>query len=146
VFPDVDPMEVLTALVNGVGQGWNDFVADLQNIGSGGATDLFDLSGDAAAFTLPSLTDIVNTLSGAAATLYATLLPTADIINSLIAALPAYDVSLFFNELMSGDLLNAIGMPMAATTGLVTMAAGFEVEVLMNAFSSISSDFSDLFS
>lgn len=47
---------------------------------------------------------------------------------------------------MSGDLLGAIGMPLAATTGLVTMAGGFELEVLMNAFSSISSDFSGLFS
>lgn len=78
--------------------------------------------------------------------MYATLLPTADIINSLITTLPAYGTSLFFNELMSGDLVGAIGMPMAATTGLVTMAGGFEVEVLMNAFSSISADFSALFS
>ncbi|WP_409436660.1 PE-PPE domain-containing protein [Mycobacterium sp. SMC-14] len=146
VFPDVNPMDVLTALVNGAEQGWNDFIADLQNIGSGGASDLFDFSGGPADFSLPSLTDIVNTFSSAAATLYATLLPTADIINSLITTLPAYSASLFFNELMSGDLLNAIGMPLAATTGLVTMAGGFEVEVLMNAFSSISADFSDLFS
>lgn len=146
VFPDVNPMDVLTALVNGAEQGWNDFIADLQNIGSGSATDLFGLDSGPADFSLPSLMDVVNTLSGAAATLYATLLPTADIINSLITTLPAYAASLFFNELMSGDLLGAIGMPLAATTGLVTMAGGFELEVLMNAFSSISSDFSDLFS
>ncbi|WP_125079096.1 PE-PPE domain-containing protein [Mycobacterium sp. P7213] len=147
LFPDVNPMDVLTALVNGAEQGWNDFIADLQNMGSGSATDLFGLDGGGPAdFSLPSLMDVVNTLSGAAATLYATLLPTADIINSLITTLPAYSASLFFNELMSGDLVGAIGMPLAATTGLVTMAAGFEVEVLMNAFSSISADFADLFS
>ena len=147
VFPDVNPMDVLTALGNGAEQGWNDFIADLQNLGSGSATDWFGLDGGGPAdFSLPSLMDVVNTFTSASATLYATLLPTADIINSLISTLPAYSASLFFNELMSGDLLNAIGMPLAATTGLVTMAGGFELEVLMNAFSSISSDFSNLFS
>ncbi|MEB3035216.1 PE-PPE domain-containing protein, partial [[Mycobacterium] nativiensis] len=89
LFPDVNPMDVLTALANGAEQGWNDFIADLQNIGSGSATDLFGLdSGGPADFSLPSLMDVVNTLSSAAATLYATLLPTADIINSLITTLP----------------------------------------------------------
>ncbi len=147
VFPDVNPMDVLTALGNGAEQGWNDFIADLQNLGSGSATDLFGLDGGGPAdFSLPSLMDVVNTLTSASASLYATLLPTADIINSLVSTLPAYTASLFVNELMSGDLLNAIGMPMAATTGLVTMAAGFEFMVMSSALNSISSDFSNLFS
>ncbi|CAJ1494730.1 PE-PPE domain-containing protein [[Mycobacterium] kokjensenii] len=147
LFPDVDPMEVLTALGNGVEQGWNDFLADLENMSASSAADLlgFD-AGSAADFTMPSLMEIVNTFTSAAATLYATLLPTADIVNALLTTLPAYATSLFVNELMDGDLLGAIGMPLAATTGLVTMAGGFEVEVLMGAFSSISADFSDLFS
>lgn len=147
LFPDVNPMDVLTALANGAEQGWNDFVAALQDMASGSAAGLFGWdTGGPADFSMPSLLDIANTISAAASTLYATLLPTADIINSLITTLPAYSASLFFNELMSGDLVGAIGMPLAATTGLVTMAAGFEVEVLMNAFSSISADFADLFS
>ncbi|MGV0749186.1 PE-PPE domain-containing protein [Mycolicibacter heraklionensis] len=147
VFPDVNPMDVLTALANGAEQGWNDFIADLQNIGSGSATDLFGLDGGGPAdFSLPSLMDVVNTLTSAAASLYATLLPTADIINSLVTTLPAYTASLFFNELMQGDLLGAIGMPLAATTGLVTMAGGFEFMVMSSALSSISADFADLFS
>ncbi|WP_409428552.1 PE-PPE domain-containing protein [Mycobacterium sp. SMC-11] len=147
VFPDVNPMDVLTALANGAEQGWNDFIADLQNIGSGSATDLFGLDGGGPAdFSMPSLMDVVNTLTSAAASLYATLLPTADIINSLVTTLPAYGTSLFFNELMQGDLLGAIGMPLAATTGLVTMAGGFEFMVMSSALSAISADFADLFS
>lgn len=146
LFPDVNPLDVLTALANGAQQGWNDFIAALQDIGSSDVTELFDLGGGPADFSLPSLMDVVNTVSGAASTLYATLLPTADIINSLLTTLPAYNLSLFFNELLDGDLLGAIGMPLAATTGLVTMAAGFEAEVLINAFSDIAADFSDLFS
>jgi hypothetical protein len=150
LFPDVNPMDVLTALVNGAEEGWNDFVAALQNIFSGSpaeiAADMFGLGGGAADFSLPSLMDVVNTFSGAASTLYSTLLPTADIINALLTSLPAYNASLFFNELMDGDLVGALGMPLAATTGLVTMAGGFELEVLLNAFNSVSQDFADLFS
>lgn len=143
-------MDVLTALVNGAEEGWNDFVAALQNIFSGSpaeiAADMFGLGGGTADFSLPSLMDIVNTFSGAASTLYSTLLPTADIINAMLTSLPAYNASLFFNELMDGDLVGALGMPLAATTGLVTMAGGFELEVLLNAFNSVSQDFADLFS
>ncbi len=147
LFPDVSMQDVFTALVNGAEQGWTDFVDALQNLSSSSAADLIggDMLGSAD-FVMPSLTDIVNTFTSAAATLYATLLPTADILNALVTTLPAYTTTLFFQELASGDLLNAIGLPMAATTGLVTMAAGFELEVMLGAFSSIQADFADLFS
>ncbi|MEB3031598.1 PE-PPE domain-containing protein [[Mycobacterium] nativiensis] len=146
LFPDVSPQDVFTALVNGAQQGWSDFTADLQNLSSGSAADLFGIGlGNGVAFTMPSLTDIVNALTSASATLYSTLLPTADILNALFTTLPAYTATLFAQELASGDLLNAIGLPLAASTGLVTMAAGFELEVMMNAFSSIQQDFAGLF-
>ncbi|OBY33717.1 PE-PPE domain-containing protein [Mycolicibacter kumamotonensis] len=145
VFPDVNPADVFTALVNGAQQGWTDFVNDLQNLSSSSAADLLGFGAGSADFVMPSLTDIVNAFTSASATLYATLLPTADILNSLITTLPAYSATLFAQELASGDLLNAIGLPLAATTGLVTMAAGFELEVMLNAFSSIQADFADLF-
>ncbi|BBX11792.1 PE family protein [Mycobacterium novum] len=147
LFPDVNMQDVFTALVNGAQQGWTDFVDALQNMSSSSAADLFggDVLGSAD-FVMPSLTDIVNTLTSASATLYATLLPTADILNALVTTLPAYTATIFAQELASGDLLNAIGLPLAATTGLVTMAAGFELEVMLGAFSSIQADFADLFS
>lgn len=147
VFPDVNPMDVLTALANGAEQGWNDFVAAWQDLSTGSVADWFGWdTGSAAEFVLPSFTDIVNTFSSAASTLYATLLPTADIINAMLTSLPAYSLSLFFNELMAGDLVGAIGMPLAATTGLTTMAAGFEFAVIAEALSTIQQDFADLFS
>jgi len=146
LFPDVNAQDVFTALVNGAQQGWADFTADLQNLSSSSAADLVGIGlGDGAAFTMPSLTDIVNTLTSASATLYSTLLPTADILNAVLTTLPTYAATIFAQELASGDLLNAFGLPLAASTGLVTMAAGFELEVMMNAFSSIQADFADLF-
>lgn len=145
VFPDVSLTDVFNALLAGAQQGWNDFTDDLQNLSSGSAADLLGFGVGSADFVMPSLTDIVNTFTSAAATLYATLLPTADILNALVSTLPAYTTTLFAQELASGDLLNAIGLPMAATTGLVTMAAGFELEVMLNAFSSIQQDFAELF-
>jgi hypothetical protein len=146
LFPDVSLNDVFNALVNGAQQGWTDFTDDLANLSSGGAADLFDADPlGSAAFEMPSLTDIVNALTSASATLYSTLLPTADILNALFTTLPAYATTIFTQELASGDLLNAIGLPMAANTGLVTMAAGFEFEVLMSALSSIQAEFADLF-
>jgi len=146
VFPDVDAQEVFTALANGAQQGWSDFTDDLSNLSSSSAADLFGTGlDDSADFVMPSLTDIVNTLTSAAATAYSTLLPTADILNALFTTLPAYSTTLFAQELASGDLLNAFGMPMAATTGLVTMAAGFEYMVINSAISSIEADFANLF-
>lgn len=146
LFPDVSLTDVFNALAAGAQQGWADFTEDLQNLSSGGAADLFGAGlGGSADFVMPSFTDIVNAFTSASATLYSTLLPTADILNSLLTTLPAYATTIFAQELASGDLLNAIGLPMAATTGLVTMAAGFEFEVLTSAFNSIQADFADLF-
>ncbi|MEB3050752.1 PE-PPE domain-containing protein [Mycolicibacter sp. MYC123] len=145
VFPDVNAQDVFNALIAGAQQGWQDFTDDLQNLSSAGATDLSGFGSGSADFVMPSLTDIVNAFTSASSTLYSTLLPTADIFNALLTTLPTYTATLFAQELASGDFLNAIGMPLAASTGLVTMAAGFELEVMMNAFSSIQADFSGLF-
>ena len=92
-----------------------------------------------------SFTDFVNALSSAASTLYSTLLPTADIINSLVTSLPAWETSIFTDNLSSGDLLDALGLPIAGTTAIVTLAAGFEYEILSTAISQAAADFSGLF-
>jgi|GEM_PF-511376 len=75
-----------------------------------------------------TVTDIANAVSGEFSAIYATLLPTADIANALLTTVPAYDLGLFIDNL--GDPLNAIGLPIAADTALVTLAAGFEFGVL----------------
>jgi hypothetical protein len=89
-------------------------------------------------------TNITNFISNAAAQSYAVLLPTADIVNALVTSIPAYDANLFLTgigQALNGDPVNgliyAFGAPLAANTALYTLAAGFEVEVIVNAVTAI---------
>ncbi|WP_407684917.1 PE-PPE domain-containing protein [Mycobacterium sp. HUMS_1102779] len=76
-------------------------------------------------------------------TAYATLLPTADIATAVVVSLPSYDLNLFLNgitQAINGNpmgLVNAIGDPIAADTGLVTLAGGFEFINFENALQTI---------
>ncbi|MGB6206814.1 PE-PPE domain-containing protein [Mycobacterium sp.] len=63
---------------------------------------------------LSSPTDILNDLSGTLAADYAALLPIADTVDALLTSLPAYDASMFTDQLEAGNLINAIGDPIAA--------------------------------
>ncbi len=90
-------------------------------------------------------TSVADFISNAAAQSYAVLLPTADIANALLISVPAYDVNLFVNgitQAVGGDPVNgliyAFGAPLAADTALVTLAGGFEVEVIANALGAIA--------
>lgn len=149
VFPeDIDVMELLTSLGQGLQHGVNAFIYDLGHLSFG---DVSEAAGSLTDFALPSLLDVVNTISGAAATMYSVLLPTADIINALLTTMPAYNVSVFFDSLMGDDdlltnLVNAIGLPIAADVGLVTTAIGFQLLSVGAALQSIVGDFTDLFS
>ena len=130
---NIDPGDLLTALAGGAKQGVQDFVTDLASLSPHSIVDITaDVTG-ITALSLPSLTDIVNTLSGDVADAYAALLPTADIVNALTTSLLAYDAGLFVQELAAGHLLDAVGLPIAADTGLGTVAAGFEAMVVLNA-------------
>ena len=88
-----------------------------------------------------SITGFATNFSGALSTAYGTLLPTADIANALLTSLPAYDVSLFTENLQAGNLLDAVGLPLAADTAIGTLAAGFEYEVVNSAISAITAMF-----
>jgi hypothetical protein len=92
-----------------------------------------------------SLTDFVNALSSAGSTLSGMFLSLADIGNALSTSLPAYELSLFSDNLATGDYTDAFGLPLAADTGLSTVALGFAANVIENAATSISADFSSLF-
>jgi PE-PPE domain/PE family len=87
--------------------------------------------------------NVVGALTNGVSTAYATLLPTADIGTAVAVTLPSYDVDLFLNgitQAINGDptgLLNAIGDPIAADVGLTTLAGGFELISLENAFQTI---------
>lgn len=141
LFPDVSPLEVIEKLVAGVQQGISDFIADF---GPGGsvAREVAAISLPTLSFALPApdgliaaVQDVVlavaEQISGSVASLYEALLPTADIVNAVVAVLPAYAVAVFLEgiqQMIDGDviggLINAIGLPIAATAGLAT-TAGF---------------------
>jgi PE-PPE domain len=145
LFPNVNPTTLMNELVTGAQQGFSAFESDLSHLSLSSLLPATSSVAAVAPAALPSLTDIVNAISSAASTAYSTLLPTADIINALVTSVPAYDVSLFTDNLASGDLLDALGLPVAADTGLLTMAAGFEYLVISDAISQIAADFSGLF-
>jgi hypothetical protein len=166
LFPDVNPQTVLQDLVTGAQTGLAAFESaistEMSEISTGGLSSLLgsssttsttslsdllaalstDLSSPAALST--TLTDVVNAFSGAASSAYGLLLPTADIVNALVTSLPAYDASLFTDNLQSGDLLDAIGLPVAFNTAGYTLAAGVEYLSVEMTVSEIMSDFSAL--
>ena len=73
-------------------------------------------------------------------TAYSTLLPTADIVNDLLTSLPAYDASLFLDNL--SNPIEAIGLPIAADLGIDIFLANYEADVLATAAETILSSFS----
>ncbi|MDP7737583.1 PE family protein [Mycobacterium paragordonae] len=138
LFPDVAPGTVFNALSAGTQQGITQFSADLQAMASQPVT--------APTFALPSPTEIgakiaalptpqqvANTVGSIASTNYAVLLPTADIATSMVTSLPAYNAALFTQQLAQGNLVNAIGLPIAADVGLATVAGAVEFLVLTEA-------------
>jgi hypothetical protein len=89
-----------------------------------------------------------NAVSGGLSSAYATLLPTADIVNALAISMPSYDINLFLDgveQIVNGDpvdgLIYAFGAPVAADAALLTLATGFEFRVLEHAAASIIDGF-----
>ena len=66
--------------------------------------------------------DIVNDISSTLSADYGSLLPIADTINALDTSLPAFDASLVADDLEAGNLLGAIGDPIAADVALIPFA------------------------
>ncbi len=158
IFPKVNWVEVAQLFVAGVVQGIQDFIADISPGGSV-SQELHALfhptpsSGSQAPQSFPDTiisaiqtvtTNIGEFISNAAASLYAALLPTADILNAFVTMLPTYDINLFLDgvqQILSGDviggLVNAIGLPIAADVGLVTLSALIEVLVIGQAVAGV---------
>ncbi len=94
--------------------------------------------------------NVANAISNAGADAYAVLLPTADILNAAVTAIPAYDATFFLNgisQAAGGDpvgLINAIGYPIAADTGLLTVLGGVEGLVLVEGAANVVKDFTGL--
>jgi hypothetical protein len=160
LFPHVSQALIAQDLISGAHQGAATFMSDIHAEASGmslsslshslmsmagtGVADLSalaSLSPDRIIETIQAATtNIANEISSTAANLYAVALPTADIVNAVVTVLPAYDVNLFLSGIQQaidgnlvGGLQYALVAPLAADTGLLTLAGGFEYEVLMGA-------------
>jgi PE-PPE domain len=158
LFPDVNSTTLMNELTAGAQTGFAAFENDLSNPAalfssltepsttSGPSfSDILttletDFSSPEAAST--TLTELANAFSSALSTAYSVFLPLTDISNALSTSLPAYDVSLFTDNVGTGDLADAFGLPVAANTALDTLAAGFAYEVVSTAASQIAADFS----
>jgi hypothetical protein len=84
------------------------------------------VSGIAAALAA-EITHLAEAITNTAVALYNPLLPTAGVINAAITTLPAYDVSLFLNNL--SNPVNAVGLPIAADVGLLTLMTALDVQI-----------------
>jgi hypothetical protein len=144
LFPNVDPTTLFNELATGAQTGFNNFLSDLSSLSLSSLLPAASSVAAAAPAALPSLTDIVNAISSAASTAYSTLLPTADIINALVTSIPAYDATLFTDNLATGDLIDALGLPVAADTALFTWLAGNEFQIILSAASQIGADFASI--
>lgn len=155
-LPKVNIGEVVELFIKGVAQGVSDFVSDFSPGGSFW-TELNSIKLPSfGPVTLPTspggilnavkdvTTAVAEAISNAAASLYAALLPTADVINAIVMMLPAYDVTLFLDGIQQAiggspiaGLINSIGRPLAADVGLVTTAGLIEVLVLLQAIAGV---------
>ncbi|WP_293052803.1 PE-PPE domain-containing protein [Mycobacterium sp.] len=88
--------------------------------------------------------NIVDALTGTVSTDIATGLPLADAALALATTLPQYDASLFVDELAAGNLLAAVGDPLAADVALGPFALGFGLLPLVEAGAIGISEFASL--
>lgn len=165
LLPDVNLSTVAQDLITGAQTGLQNFESDItteinefetgglsallgsSTSGTSSITELLttlssDLSSPEAFGT--TLNDIVNALSGAAATAYSTLVPTADVANALLTTLPNYDLTLFLNGLEAGNVVDAIGYPIAADEALVPLAGLIDFAAIANAAQTVASDLAGL--
>jgi|SRR5271166_846861 len=162
LFPHVSQALIAQDLITGAHQGATAFVSDMSAETSGmslsslshpltstAGTGAAHLSALTSALSSPdsiietiqgAVTNAANRISGTAANLYAVALPTADILNTALTVIPAYDVNLFLSGIQQaidgnlvGGLQYALIAPIAADTGLLTFAGGIELEVLLGA-------------
>jgi hypothetical protein len=142
LFPNVDPTTLFNELATGAQTRFNNFLSDLSNLSLSSLMATASSAIAAVPAALPTITDIFNGITSAASSLSTLLLQTADISHAGVFSLPAYDVTLFLDNLTNP--LDAIGLPLAADTGALTLAAGFEFEVVDQAITAAINDITAL--
>ncbi|PJE19092.1 MAG: PE family protein [Mycobacterium sp.] len=145
LFPEVSPSTLIDAFANGTRQGIQDFHTELQALAAQPIEfptftppQPADLMATLA--NLPSPEKVVNTAATVISTDYAVLLPAADTALAFATSLPLYDSQLFLEQLVQGNIVNAIGYPIAADVGLVTIAGIVQFLVISKAISQNISD------
>ncbi|PJE06783.1 PE-PPE domain-containing protein [Mycobacterium sp.] len=145
LFPEVSPSTLIDAFANGTRQGIQDFHTELQALAAQPIEfptftppQPADLMATLA--NLPSPEKVVNTAATVISTDYAVLLPAADTALAFATSLPLYDSQLFIEQLVQGNIVNAIGYPIAADVGLVTIAGIVQFLVISKAISQNISD------
>ena len=137
--PHVGASVVLNDLAAGTHQGIQAFRADLANP----PTPIKLPPSTPPTPVVPTPLNIANTIASVVSTDYAVLLPTADTGLSFVTTVPAYDATLFVGQLLQGNLINAIGYPIAADVGLATVAGFVEFGVIGSA---VGSNIKDIYS
>jgi hypothetical protein len=148
LFPtDINPADVVTALAHGAVQGVTDALDDLRtptlfdtsslslffkgaHTAGYSSTDNPSLLQLAAGFAtlgnagvpVSSSGGVVNTLASVVSNDLAVVKPLTDTALAIGASLPNYDAQLFTSQLKGGNLLSAIGLPIAADFALVPYA------------------------
>jgi hypothetical protein len=141
--PDVSSTTMFNTLVADTQLGIQNLMSDTDPYAAA-ATNSASAGAEAATAVpaaTPTLTDIADAFSSALSTAYSVFLPLQDISNALATSVPAYDLSLFSDNIATGDFTDAFGLPIAANTAIDTLAAGFAVEVLQSAATQITADF-----
>ncbi|QUR68728.1 PE family protein [Mycobacterium spongiae] len=149
LWPDVPPQVIFDALVAGTHEGIGDFSADMSDILSQPPTlpelTFPTLNPGAALLSAPTPTEVVNTFTKIVSDDYAVLLPAADIALAYATTLPLYNTTLFVDQLAQGNLINAVGFPIAADVGLTAIAGGVGFLVVVRALSDNINDIESLF-
>ncbi|BBX59497.1 hypothetical protein MSHO_48420 [Mycobacterium shottsii] len=99
----------------------------------------------AALAAAPTPVEVVNTLTKIVSDDYATLLPLADIGTAFVITMPTYDATLFADQLLQGNLINAFGYPIAADVGLTAISGGVVALVAIGTLQSNIKDLQSLF-
>jgi hypothetical protein len=157
LFPSLDSEQfntIVQALEAGATKGFDDFMADLSHPSdsasaggsAGGLASLASLFNPGAAADPTSVTSIADGINGAFTTLNSIERAINDDINAVQTVLPAADITVFSNSLEEGDLTDAIGLPVAANTGLDALALGVAAAVLLSNLPTVFSDLGGIFS
>ncbi len=144
LFPQIPPGVVVDALVAGTQQGINDFAAALPAALNPPELPVIGFPPYIQEILPPGPTpvpatpvNIASTLAAVASDSYSLLLPTADLGLAFATILPAYDLSLFLNQLLQGNFIAAIELPLAATAGLAALGGMIEFIAIVRTVAAI---------